>query len=174
MKTRVIVKKRYQGREITSTIKANTLAELDRMLRGIRAYARSHDLGTVKVLRKHKDPDGGYEAIIVAHNWNPLKWVAEKWEARGGGYEARMKRAEEKEKRRLRQLELDEKKAMREERKLLAQARVKAAKAKREQAETAIRRAKVARPKRAGLLASLIAPPKKKRRKARRKTALAW
>ena len=165
--------KRYQGREITSTIKANTLPELNKMLTGIRRYARLHGLGAVKVLRKHKDPDGGYEAIIQAHNWNPIKWVSEKWEARGGGYEARMKRAEEKEKRRLRQLELEEKKAYREERKLLAQARVKAAKAKRERAISAIKKAKVDRPKRAGLLSGLLAPPKKKR-KAKRKTAFSW
>ena len=154
-KSKVKTLKRYQGREITSTIKANTLPELNKMLTGIRRYARLHGLGTVKVLRKHKDPDGGYEAIIQAHNWNPIKWVSEKWEARGGGYEARMTRAEEKEKRRLRQLELEEKRAERKRRLILARAKIDDARATREAAISRIKRAKASRPKGRGLLASL-------------------
>ena len=62
---------KYQGREIQSTIQANTLTELNRMISGMRAYARTHKMGPTKILRKGRDPDGGYKAIITAHNENP-------------------------------------------------------------------------------------------------------
>lgn len=70
--------KRYQGKEIQSTIKAPTKKDLDEMIKDIKSYARENGLGPVKILRRGKDPDGGYEAIVVAHNWNPVKWVKEK------------------------------------------------------------------------------------------------
>ena len=134
-KTKVKVVRRYQGREVRVHIKANTLSELNRMITGMRKYAQAHKLGAIQVLRKHKDPDGGYEATIVAHNWNPLKWVAEKWEARGGGYEARLAKARERERRRLNKLELLEAKARRKERKLLVKAALEEARARREEAK---------------------------------------
>lgn len=135
MKTRVVVKKRYQGREVTATIKANTKAELDSMLRGIRAYAKRSGMGAVKVLRKHKDPDGGYEAIVQAHNWNPIKWAQERWEARGGGAEKRAKTAEEKRK-------IQERMAIVKRKRLASEARTKRAEAGYIRAKQAVRRAK--------------------------------
>jgi len=62
----------YQGREIQSTIQANTLAELNRMISGMRTYAKRHRMGPVKVLSKGRDPDGGYKAVLTAHNSNRM------------------------------------------------------------------------------------------------------
>jgi len=69
---------KYQGREITSTIQAPTEEQLDRMISGMRRYAKKEDLGPVDVLQKRQDPDGGWEAIVRSHNWNPIKWIKEK------------------------------------------------------------------------------------------------
>lgn len=136
------VVRRYQGREVRVHIKANTLPELNRMITGMRKYAVAHKLGAIKVLRKHKDPDGGYEATIVAHNWNPLKWIAEKWEARGGGYEARRLKQKEKERRQVIKMVHLEAVAERKTRELLAKAKVKSAEAKLEAAKAAHKKAK--------------------------------
>lgn len=43
---------RYQGREGQSTIQAPTLKHLNRIIAGMRAYAREHNLGAVKVIKK--------------------------------------------------------------------------------------------------------------------------
>ena len=69
---------KYQGREVTTTIQAGNLKDLNKMISGMRLYAQSQGLGPIKILEKQEDPDGGYEAIIRAHNWNPVKWVKDK------------------------------------------------------------------------------------------------
>ena len=69
----------YQGKEITATLQANTKIELNRLIAGLNRYAKANHLETVKVLSKGKDPDGGYKAIVEAHNWNPLKVAKEKY-----------------------------------------------------------------------------------------------
>jgi len=70
--------RRYQGREKTSILQANTKKELDVLIRSSRAFARKHGMEDFKVVKHTKDPDGGYKAIVTAHNWNPIKWVKEK------------------------------------------------------------------------------------------------
>jgi len=82
-KTKAKTGTKYQGREITVTLQANTKAQLERLIKGIRRYAKLEELGKVQVVQKRKDPDGGWEAIVRAHNWNPLKALGlrakEKW-----------------------------------------------------------------------------------------------
>ena len=73
---------KYQGKEITATLQANTKVQLDKLISGLNRYARANHLETVKVLSKAKDPDGGYKAIVEAHNWNPLKVARERYENR--------------------------------------------------------------------------------------------
>lgn len=74
------IERQFQGREITTTIQAPTSKALDGMIKGMRSYARKQNLGEVEVIQRRRDPDGGYEAIIRAHNWNPLSWIREKAE----------------------------------------------------------------------------------------------
>lgn len=74
-KKRTTVKKNtnnYQGKEHTSVLQANTRADLDKMIAGIRTYAKKYHMKT-KVLEKKKDPDGGYRAVVVSHNLNPIR-----------------------------------------------------------------------------------------------------
>lgn len=105
------MEKKYQGREFNIHLQAPTLAELNGMIRGIRDYARKHNIEKIKVLQKGADPDGGFEAVIKAHNWNPIGWIKEKWEARGGGYQARLEREEERLERERKKAQLDAERA---------------------------------------------------------------
>lgn len=74
---------KYQGKEFTTTVQAPTRKELSKLLEGLHVYAREHGLEDIKVLERGRDPDGGFRAIVVAHNWNPIKWVREKWRGFG-------------------------------------------------------------------------------------------
>lgn len=51
---------------------------LDKLVRSAKKFANSHQMDNFKVLEKGKDPDGGYRAIVTAHNWNPITWIKEK------------------------------------------------------------------------------------------------
>lgn len=82
-------KTKYQGREITATIQAPTKDQLEMMLRELGDYTMEVGLEPIKILSRGKDPDGGYRAIIVAHNFNPIEWLKGKWEERKGGPEER-------------------------------------------------------------------------------------
>ena len=73
-----VIEKKYQGREITSTIQAPNKEQLDGMIKGMRSYAKDHDLGPVQVLQRREDPDGGWEAIVRSHNFNPINWAKQK------------------------------------------------------------------------------------------------
>lgn len=94
----------FQGREIQATLKAPTEESLENMLSELEDYAQEVELDEIQVLKKGKDPDGGWEAVVVAHNFNPLSWLKEQWEARGGGPEARRQREEAARKKRLEKL----------------------------------------------------------------------
>ena len=133
--------RRYQGREIQSTIQAPTLMQLNRMIAGLRAYARAHNLGPVKVLSRGRDPDGGYKAVVTAHNFNPFKWVSEKWERRGGGYGARLATARERDQRKAEKHALQMAKMKRKEQELLAKAKVARARASHSRAKRRRKRA---------------------------------
>jgi hypothetical protein len=82
----------YQGKEILTTIQAPTVDALDDMLEGMRDYAEGEGLEEFTILEKGEDPDGGYRAVISAHNWNPVTWFRERMEGR-----YKKKREEEKE-----------------------------------------------------------------------------
>ena len=73
---------KYQGKEITATLQANTKVELNKLIAGLNRYAKTNHLETVKVLSKAKDPDGGYKAIVEAHNFNPFRAAKEAWAMR--------------------------------------------------------------------------------------------
>jgi len=68
----------YQGREFKATLQANSKRELDHLLSGLKEYARENELEDFNLLQYRHDPDGGYEATISAHNWNPISWLKEK------------------------------------------------------------------------------------------------
>jgi len=98
------MEERYQGREIQATLKAPTSEQLERMLVALNEYSTEHEMEEIQVLKKGKDPDGGWEAVVVAHNFNPLSWAREKWETRGGGFEARTSKQREAREKRLERL----------------------------------------------------------------------
>lgn len=80
-----MAKRRYQGREKTSILQANTKAGLDTLIRSSRSFADEHGMERFKVLESGKDPDGGYRAIVTAHNWGPTEWVKRKFAGIGRG-----------------------------------------------------------------------------------------
>lgn len=69
---------KYQGREFTSTLQAPNKGELNSLVSSARKFARTHHMENFKILESGKDPDGGYRAIVTAHNWNPINWIKEK------------------------------------------------------------------------------------------------
>ena len=66
---------KYQGSEITATLQANTSSRLRALVNSLKKYAKEHEMDIIKVLSFEKDPDGGWKAIVEAHNWNPMNWV---------------------------------------------------------------------------------------------------
>lgn len=73
------MERRYQGKEFRTHLQANSEEDLNEMIEGLQVYASEHGLEPISVLQRREDPDGGWEAIVLAHNWNPLKWVKEKF-----------------------------------------------------------------------------------------------
>ena len=63
----------YQGEEFTVQLQSPTREGLDEQIASFRKFAKDRGLETFKVLERGKDPDGGYRAIITAHNWNPFE-----------------------------------------------------------------------------------------------------
>lgn len=78
MSTKLKPKEKYQGREFTTTLQANTEAELGTMIKGLHDYARKMGIDDYEVIQKRPDPDGGWEATIKAHNWNPFQLLRDK------------------------------------------------------------------------------------------------
>lgn len=75
--------KGYQGREITATLQAPDMEQLEMMLHEMNDYTAAIGVEPIEILKIGPDPDGGYKAVIVAHNFNPIKWLKEKYEERG-------------------------------------------------------------------------------------------
>jgi len=70
--------KKHQGREITATIQAPDEQDLAMMITELQDYAMETGMEPIEILSKGPDPGGGYRAVIVAHNWNPLSWLTER------------------------------------------------------------------------------------------------
>lgn len=69
---------KYQGKEFQSTLQAPDSKSLSKLIRSARKYARENQMENFRILEKGSDPDGGYRAIVTAHNWNPISWIKEK------------------------------------------------------------------------------------------------
>jgi hypothetical protein len=78
---------RYQGREFEVTLQAPTYESLEKLVVDMESVAKNNGMGEVRVLSKGKDPDGGYKAIVVAHNWNPFKWIKRNQEMKGKSHD---------------------------------------------------------------------------------------
>ncbi|TRZ52635.1 MAG: hypothetical protein D4S01_02540 [Dehalococcoidia bacterium] len=68
----------FQGEEFTTIIQAPTSKALQKRVDQFRLFAQHENYETFEVLQHGRDPDGGYKAILTAHNWNPITWTAEK------------------------------------------------------------------------------------------------
>jgi len=68
----------FQGEEFTTIIQAPTSTALQKNIEQFRVFAKAKQYETFEILQQGRDPDGGFKAIVVAHNWNPITWAAEK------------------------------------------------------------------------------------------------
>jgi len=66
---------KYQGKELQSTLQAPNAASLQEMVNSAKRFAGENKLEDFKVIEFGPDPDGGYRAIVTAHNWNPISWI---------------------------------------------------------------------------------------------------
>lgn len=71
-------REKFQGREITATLQAPNEMDLDMMITDLQDYAQITGMEPIQILSKGPDPDGGYKAVITAHNFNPVTWLTEK------------------------------------------------------------------------------------------------
>jgi len=71
--------KKYQGKEFTASVQAPNKEELMNLLSQFSRFAEQNKLEKVSVVHMGPDPDGGWEAVIKAHNWNPVEWVKGKF-----------------------------------------------------------------------------------------------
>ncbi len=69
----------FQGNEFTVILQGPTMAALKRNIEGFRTFARDNHYDHFQVLEQGKDPDSGFRAIVVAHNFNPITWMSEKF-----------------------------------------------------------------------------------------------
>ena len=69
--------KGFQGNEMTVIIEAPTRAQMTTSIKAFEGFARSQGMHKVKVVEQGSDPDGGYKAIVQAHNFNPITWASE-------------------------------------------------------------------------------------------------
>lgn len=76
----IILVEKYQGNELTTYLQAPNKTALNRLIKDTKVFAENHGLGKIDVVNKKPDPDGGWEAIIKAHNENPIKWLKAKIE----------------------------------------------------------------------------------------------
>lgn len=67
----------FQGNEFTAVIEAPTMIALDKKLDAFKRFAAKEGYEHVEVISKVPDPDGGYKAIMTAHNFNPIAWASE-------------------------------------------------------------------------------------------------
>ena len=68
----------FQGEEFTTILQAPTSTTLQKRVDQFRTFAKTEHYETFEVLQQGRDPDGGFKAIVSAHNWNPVTWAAEK------------------------------------------------------------------------------------------------
>jgi len=68
----------FQGEEFMTIIQAPTSKALQTRINQFRLFAKQEHYETFEILQHGRDPDGGYKAVLTAHNWNPLTWASEK------------------------------------------------------------------------------------------------
>ena len=96
-------KVRYRGREFKAIVGAQTMEDLQDIIFELEEAAQDAGMDAYfEVVDIREDPDGGYEALVIAHNFNPFKWVKERAKQVGGWVsrkwkEHRRKKKEEEE-----------------------------------------------------------------------------
>ncbi len=85
------VMKEAGGTGMTAIIRGNTKEEVWRIVSEMQGFAMENGLEQVEIMSIQPSPAGGWEAIVRAHNFNPLKWAKEKatagWQATEGARE---------------------------------------------------------------------------------------
>ena len=71
--------KGYQGNEAEIILRAPTLEALDQSIAAFEEAGESAGMFDIKVLGQGPDPDGGFNAILKMHNFNPFSWIKEKF-----------------------------------------------------------------------------------------------
>lgn len=73
---------KFQGKELIAQLQAPTEESLEGLVLGLQEYAAENEMEPVEILASGPDPDGGYRAVIQAHNFNLGsigKWIKEKF-----------------------------------------------------------------------------------------------
>lgn len=69
----------FQGNEMTVVVQAPSLRALTEKTQAFKRFATGEGYETFQVLSYGPDPDGGFKAIIEAHNFNPVTWASEQY-----------------------------------------------------------------------------------------------
>ena len=80
------------GTGLTAIIRGNTKDEVWRIVSEMQAFSMENGLEQVEVMSIQPSPAGGWEAIVRAHNFNPLKWAKDAaqsgWQKTAGARQA--------------------------------------------------------------------------------------
>jgi hypothetical protein len=71
--------KGFQGNEFTIVIQAPTKLTLQKKIADFHSFALKEGYGSFSILSQGPDPDGGFKAVVAAHNSNPLTWASEQF-----------------------------------------------------------------------------------------------
>ena len=86
----------FQGNEFTVVLQAPTSVALQKQIDDFHGYAKRNDYEHFEVLTQGSDPDGGFKAVAMAHNFNPVTWTSEQYHRAKLGVTKGWKKGKEK------------------------------------------------------------------------------
>ncbi len=69
----------FQGNEMTVVIQAPSKDAMTKKIKAFHKFAMEEKYENFQILMEAPDPDGGYKAIVTAHNLNPVTWASEQF-----------------------------------------------------------------------------------------------
>jgi hypothetical protein len=70
----------FPGRCVTSILQGPSREEVMTLIKAMDEALTKQGLDSSKIVTVEPDPNGGWKAVVISHNWNPLTWVKEQWE----------------------------------------------------------------------------------------------
>jgi len=76
--TRGGVTRESGGRGVTAIVRGNSADQVMGIITKMQGFALDAGLDQVEIMSVQPSPAGGWEAVVRAHNFNPIKWIKDK------------------------------------------------------------------------------------------------